>query len=269
VKALVLREYNRLVYDDVPDPVADPGEVLVQVHACGICGSDVHGMDGSTGRRIPPLVMGHEAAGRIAALGPGVSGWHTGDRVTFDSTVSCGSCWHCRRGEINLCDNRRVLGVSCSEYRRDGAFAQLVAVPSAILYRLPDAIGFSQAAMAEAVAVAVHAVHRLPRGLGDSVLVVGAGVIGLLVVQVLRAAGFGRIVAADVATDRRELATRGSPASRPRRSDWPRAGASTRQWRRWGPRPRCRPPSGLSAGGPRWRLWETSAPPWTCRCSPW
>lgn len=208
MKALVLREYNRLVYEEVPDPAPGPGEVLVQVHACGICGSDVHGMDGSTGRRIPPLVMGHEAAGRIAALGPGVSGWQAGERVTFDSTVSCGSCWHCRRGEINLCDNRRVLGVSCGEYRRDGAFCQLVAVPSHILYRLPDAISFPQASMAEAVSVAAHAVHRLPRGLGDSVLVVGAGVIGLLVVQVLRAAGFGRIVAADVASDRLELARR-------------------------------------------------------------
>jgi threonine dehydrogenase-like Zn-dependent dehydrogenase len=208
VKALVLREYNRFVVEEVPDPSPGPGEVLVEVHACGICGSDVHGMDGSTGRRIPPVIMGHEAAGEIVALGPQAAGWAVGDRVTFDSTVYCGTCWHCRRGEINLCDNRRVLGVSCQEYRRDGAFARFVAVPQHILYRLPDGVSFPQAALAEAVAIACHGVHRLPPGLGDSVVVVGAGIIGLLVVQVLRAAGFGMIIAVDVAPERLELAHR-------------------------------------------------------------
>ena len=128
------------------------------MRACGICGSDVHGMDGSTGRRIPPLIMGHEAAGEIAEVGAGVSGWKPGDRVTFDSTIYCGRCWHCLRGEVNLCDERRVLGVSCAEYRRDGAFAEFVAVPERILYRLPDDLSFEQAAMVEAVSVAVHAV---------------------------------------------------------------------------------------------------------------
>jgi len=218
MKALVLKEPSRFSYEEVPEAVPAVGEVLVRVRACGICGSDVHGMDGSTGRRIPPVVMGHEAAGEIVALGAGdgspsgtgsadgTRGARVGDRVTFDSTIYCGTCWHCRRGEINLCDNRRVLGVSCREYRRDGAFAEYVAVPRHILYRLPDGIGFPQAAMAEAVSIAVHAVHRLPRILGDSVLVVGTGIIGLLVVQVLRAAGYGRIIAADVAPERLEMA---------------------------------------------------------------
>jgi L-iditol 2-dehydrogenase len=208
MKALVLKEYNRFSYEEVPDPKPGAGEVVVKVEACGICGSDVHGMDGSTGRRIPPIVMGHEAAGVIAALGPAVADWKTGERVTFDSTVYCGTCWHCRRGEINLCDNRRVLGVSCNEYRRDGAFAEYVAVPQHILYRLPEGIGFVQAAMVEALSIAAHGVHRLSPRLGDSVLVVGTGIVGLLVVQVLKAAGCGLVVAVDVAPERLELARR-------------------------------------------------------------
>jgi L-iditol 2-dehydrogenase len=202
MKALVLKEYNLFAVEDVPVPRIGPGDVLIRVKACGICGSDVHGMDGSTGRRLPPIVMGHEAAGTIAETGPGVCGWAPGDRVTFDSTVSCGACWHCRRGEINLCDNRRVLGVSCAEYRRDGAFAEFVAVPARILYRLPDALSFEEAALVEALSVAVHAAGRAPVCLGDTGLVVGAGMIGLLAIQALKARGCALVAAADVAPER-------------------------------------------------------------------
>ena len=137
MKALVLAEYNQFIYKDVPEPKIGPRDVLVQVKACGICGSDVHGMDGSTGRRVPPLIMGHEASGIIADIGQEISGWQIGDRVTFDSTMYCGSCYFCRQGRINLCDNRRVLGVSCDEYRQHGAFAEYVAIPQHILYPLP------------------------------------------------------------------------------------------------------------------------------------
>ncbi len=208
MKALVLQEYKKFAVEDLAAPTPQPGEVLVRVRACGICGSDVHGMDGSTGRRIPPLVMGHEAAGEIAAVGAGVTAWHPGDRVTFDSTVYCGECWFCRRGEVNLCDNRQVLGVSCGDYRRQGAFAEFVAVPQRILYRLPDNLSFEQAAMVEAVSVAVHAVARTP-GLHDAaVVVVGVGMIGLLVVQALRVAGAKQIIAIDLEEDRLQLARR-------------------------------------------------------------
>lgn len=208
MKALVLKAHRRFAVEDLPTPVPGEDEVLVRVRACGICGSDVHGIDGSTGRRIPPIVMGHEAAGEIARVGAGVSGWKPGDRVTFDSTVYCGRCWHCRRGEVNLCDQRRVIGVSCAEYRRDGAFAEFVAVPARTLYRLPDAITFEQAALVEAVSVAVHAVGRTPLAPGASVLVVGTGMIGLLIVQVLRARGFTSIIAVDVDEGRLAMARR-------------------------------------------------------------
>src|SRR6266849_2106627 len=113
VKALVLKAYGQLEMQERPEPAVGPGDVLVRVMACGICGSDVHGMDGSTGRRRPPIIMGHEASGVIADTGKSVSGWATGDRVTFDSTIYCGECEYCREGMINLCNRRRVLGVSC------------------------------------------------------------------------------------------------------------------------------------------------------------
>jgi threonine dehydrogenase-like Zn-dependent dehydrogenase len=182
--------------------------VLVAVKACGICGSDVHGMDGSTGRRRPPLIMGHEAAGVIEAVGSGAKDWKRGDRVTFDSTVFCGSCEFCRRGKINLCDRRQVLGVSCEDYRRDGAFAEYVAVPCHILHRMPGALSFEHAALIEPFAIAFHALHRSPVALNDTAVVVGCGMIGLAVIQAARLAGFGRIVAVDVAPEKLALAAR-------------------------------------------------------------
>src|SRR5437773_10520789 len=124
MKALVLKEYNRLAFEDVPTPEASVEEVLVAVKACGICGSDVHGMDGSTGRRRPPIIMGHEAAGVISRVGTSVTGWAVGDRVTFDLTIYCGQCEFCRRGEVNLCEHRRVLGGSWEGYREHGAFGE-------------------------------------------------------------------------------------------------------------------------------------------------
>jgi L-iditol 2-dehydrogenase len=198
MKALVLQEYNRFVYTDAPDPKIGDNEVLVAVKACGICGSDVHGMDGSTGRRVPPIIMGHEASGLITDVGPNVRGWSIGDRVTFDSTIWCGECWHCRRGAINLCEHRMVLGVSCAEYRRAGAFAQYVAVPQHILCRVPPDVSYSQAAMTEPLSVAFHAVRLARPEVGESAVVVGAGMIGLLIIQVLKASGCGEIIALDI-----------------------------------------------------------------------
>jgi len=187
-------------------PVAGAGEVLIRVGACGICGSDVHGYDGSSGRRIPPIVMGHEAAGRIAALGVGVTRLAEGDRVTFDSTIYCGACGFCKRGEVNLCDHRQVLGVSCGDYSRTGAFAEYVAVPARVVYKLPENISFAEAAMLEAVAVAIHAVSLAEISAQSTALVVGAGTIGVLILQALRAAGCKRVFVSDVDASRLKLA---------------------------------------------------------------
>ena len=206
MNALLLKQYRRLELVDMPGPAPGPGELLVRVHSCGICGSDVHGFDGSTGRRQPPLVMGHEAAGTVAGIGAGVTGFREGDHVTFDSTVYCGACFFCTRGEVNLCDNRQVLGVSCGDYRRHGAFAEYVVAPARIAYHLPDALRFEHAAMIEAVSVAVHGVGLTPVRLGDCALVVGAGMIGTLALQALKLAGCGQIIVADVDTGRLKMA---------------------------------------------------------------
>jgi L-iditol 2-dehydrogenase len=208
MKALLLTEYRRLELVDLPPPEIGAHDVLVRVAACGVCGSDVHGYDGSTGRRIPPIVMGHEAAGIVEATGAGVTRFEPGDRVTFDSTIFCGECDYCRAGRNNLCDRREVLGVSCSDYRRYGAFAELVAVPERVMYALPDAVPLEHAALIEAVAVAVHAVRLAPLGHDDDVVVVGTGLIGLLVVQALGSGPCGRVLAVDVDAERLALAQR-------------------------------------------------------------
>jgi L-iditol 2-dehydrogenase len=206
--ALVLKAYGQFAYQETPKPSPGPDEVLLAVKACGICGSDVHGMDGSTGRRRPPIIMGHEAAGVIAEVGSAVSGWAPGDRVTLDSTIYCGQCDFCRAGLINLCEQRRVLGVSCEDYRQHGAFAEFVAVPQRILYRLPDGLSFEHGALVEPFAIALHAIGRVSPKLNDTVVVVGAGMIGLALIQGLKQVGCSRLISVDLAEDRLKLAAR-------------------------------------------------------------
>jgi L-iditol 2-dehydrogenase len=202
MKALLLREYSQLEMTDLPAPIPAADELLVRVEACGICGSDVHGYDGTSGRRIPPLVMGHEAAGTVVSRGAACNQFAVGDRITFDSTVYCGQCVFCTRGQVNLCETRQVLGVSCGDYRRMGAFAELVAIPERIAYRLPDALSFAEAAMLEAASVAMHAVRLTPPEPGDTAVVLGAGMIGALTAQAARGYGYAQVIVADLDIDR-------------------------------------------------------------------
>jgi len=198
MKALVLEQYNKLVYKDVPDPVITENDVLVKVMACGICGSDVHGLDGSTGRRIPPMIMGHEASGIIAETGTSVTNWKKGDRVTFDSTVYPLNDWFTLQGNYNLSDNREVLGVSPGTYKRDGAFAEYIVIPQHILYKIPDNVTFEQAAMVEAVAVALHSINIAGLKTGDVCLVTGAGMIGIFIIKLLKISGASKVIAVDI-----------------------------------------------------------------------
>ena len=206
MKALVLEEYNKLVYKDVPDPVILANEVLVRVKACGICGSDIHGFDGSTGRRIPPMIMGHEASGIIVETGNEVKLWKKGDRVTFDSTVYPLDDWFTLNGMYNLSDNREVLGVSPGTYKRDGAFAEYIAIPQHILYKIPENVTFEQAAMVEAVAVALHSIGISEIKTGDKCVVVGVGMSGIFILKILKIAGASSIIAVDSSTRRLEMA---------------------------------------------------------------
>jgi L-iditol 2-dehydrogenase len=209
MKALLLTAPGNLALADVDLPEPGPGEVRIRVAACGICGSDVHGFTGVTGRRSPPLVMGHEAAGTVDALGSGVDDLPVGTRVALDSTVFCGDCDHCRAGRENLCTQREVLGVSCGTYRRHGCFAEFAVVPRRIAYPIPDGMSFLSAALLEPLTIALHAVQLGDAGPATrSAVVVGAGTIGLAVVASLRAKGVERIAAIDLDADRLAAARR-------------------------------------------------------------
>jgi len=207
MKALTLIDSSTFEVQDVPLPEIGAQDVLIRIHAVGICGSDIHGMDGSSGRRQPPIVMGHEAAGVVEAIGAEVTRCAVGDRVTVDSTVYCGACDNCAKGQVNLCASRQVLGVSCDDYHRDGAFAEFLAAPERIIYALPDSVSFEHAAMVEPLAIAIHAVRRVGSVDGKRVAVIGAGMIGQLILQVLKAKGASEIIAVDLAREKLELAT--------------------------------------------------------------
>jgi L-iditol 2-dehydrogenase len=206
VKALVLEAPSQFSIEEVPDPIPGPGDALVEIESCGICGSDVHGFDGSSGRRIPPIIMGHECAGTVAGLGDGVGGWTIGDRVTMDSMIYCGRCGFCTSGKTNLCDNRQILGVSCDEFRKHGAFARYVTIPASLLVPLPDQVSFEHAAFAEPLGVCLHAVRLVNPAPGSTAVVVGTGMIGLLLLQVARAGGCERIIAVDLDPTKLDLA---------------------------------------------------------------
>lgn len=207
MKALTLVDYKKFEYGDATDPIVGEKDVLVDVKACGICGSDVHGMDGSTGRRRPPIIMGHEASGVVVEVGGEVTEWKSGDRVTFDSTTYCGECHYCEKGLVNLCGNRQVIGVSCEDYRRHGAFAERVVIPHFGVCSIPNEVSFEQAALAEPVSIALHGVSRLPISGGETGVVVGTGMIGLFLVQALKAAGCDYVFAIDLAEDKLALAS--------------------------------------------------------------
>ncbi|MBQ6469167.1 MAG: galactitol-1-phosphate 5-dehydrogenase [Lachnospiraceae bacterium] len=198
MKALVLTEPSKLVYQDVPVPEFAEDEVLVKIKAVAICGSDVHGYDGSSGRRRPPVIMGHEAAGVIEKAGSRVKNFKAGDRVTFDSTIYCGECAYCRAGLINLCSNRTILGVSCADYRRHGCMAEYCNVPERVLYRLPDDVSFEKASLVEPFSIGFHAVSITPVMVGDTALVIGAGTIGQMVIKTLKNSNAARIIVSDL-----------------------------------------------------------------------
>jgi 2-desacetyl-2-hydroxyethyl bacteriochlorophyllide A dehydrogenase len=206
MRALVHTAPMQFELRDVPQPQPDDEEVLVRVKACGICGSDVHGYTGKTGRRIPPIIMGHEASGVVESIGRSVRNVAIGDRITFDSTVYCNQCPACRQGRVNLCQNRKVLGVSTPAFRRDGAMAEYVVVPWWITYRLPEAVSFEEAALIEPASVSLHAARITPIDVNDVVVVVGAGQIGLFAIQAARVKGAGTIIALDMKEERLALA---------------------------------------------------------------
>ena len=206
MKALIHTEPYKFEFTDVPQPRPGDEEILVRVKAVGICGSDVHGYTGKTGRRIPPVIMGHEASGIVEAVGDKARNVAVGDRITFDATLCCNQCLWCRQGRINLCENRRILGVSVPGFRRDGCMAEYVVVPWWITYKLPDAVSFEEAALGEPAGVSLHAARITPIDVNDVVAVVGAGPIGIFAVQAVRMKGAGKVIALDIQEERLRVA---------------------------------------------------------------
>jgi L-iditol 2-dehydrogenase len=198
LKALVYTKPYCLEYGDFPDPKTGDDDILIRIKACGICGSDVHGCTGKTGRRIPPLIMGHEAAGIIEKVGKNVRGFEQGQRVCFDSTIYCNRCEPCRKGLYNYCKNRQVLGVSTPEFKRHGAFAEYVAVPWWIVSKIPDHLSFVHASFLEPISIAFHATNRAPISSEDTVLTIGAGTIGLFILQFVKLKSAKKVIVADI-----------------------------------------------------------------------
>ena len=204
MKALVLRDFGQMVVEELPDPTAGPGEVLVSVVATGICGSDLHGYTGENGRRAPGQVMGHESVGTVAALGPGAegTGLSVGDVVTFNPVVVPESAVEEYAGREQMCPDKFVIGVARHVV---SSFAQLLAVPRRNVVALPADMPVEHGALVEPLAVAVHAVRRAGAQPGQAVFVAGAGPIGQSVVLALLMAGVERIVVTDVDAGRRAL----------------------------------------------------------------
>lgn len=193
-RALLMDRQRHLTLVDEPRPeVRRPDEVLVRVHAVGVCGSDLHGYTGHTGRRVPPLVMGHEATGEVVAVGEDVQRLTVGDRVATNTIAACGRCRPCLSGERSLCENRLIMGMSAP-----GAYAEYVVWPEDSLPRLPEGLSYEVGALAEPLAVALHGVNMAGIRPGDDVFIAGGGPIGVLVHVLVRMAGAGRILVSDM-----------------------------------------------------------------------
>ncbi len=196
---------GNLAYTDFTDPAVRPGEVVIEVRAAGLCGTDLslYNWAESMVRQFkpqPPMVMGHEFSGVVAELGAGVSGLEVGDRVTANPMLYCGQCYYCRAGRHSICDNRPQIGLGLN-----GCFARFVAVRRENVYPLPPEASFEVAAMSEILCVALHALDRIPVGLGDTVVVVGAGPMGFLMLLVAQAAGASRLLMTGLRVDGERL----------------------------------------------------------------
>jgi len=187
---------------ELADPEPRAGEVVIRTGSAAICGSDLHGFREASPRRVPPLVMGHEAVGTVDAVGPGVDATRIGERVVLKPIIGCGACARCAEGSINLCRDGRLVGRD-----RPGAFAELVAVPAEAAVAVPDEMPDDVAVMTEPLANAVH-VATMAVSAGGSVFVIGVGPIGSLMVAASRAMGAGRVWATDVDPNRLRFAAR-------------------------------------------------------------
>ena len=202
MRALVYHGPKDMRIEQRPVPLPGPGQVRIRAAYVGICGSDVHGWLGITGRRTPPMVMGHEFSGTISAIGEGVTGWELGTPVTVHPMFSCGQCDYCAQGLTNLCDDRKLMGTMTY----DGAFMDEFCVPVANLCRLPQNVSLEVGSLIEPFAVAYRGIQHAGGVAGKTVLICGAGTIGLMALKVCKLLGAGKIIVVDLSDDRLALA---------------------------------------------------------------
>ena len=202
MKAALIRRPYSLDIVDVDVPSVKPGEALVKVHACGVCGTDIHIYEGVMPWARLPLIPGHELSGVVVEVGEAVSSLEPGDKVAVDPNITCGVCRYCRRGRRNLCPNLEAIGVTTS-----GGFAEYVVAPASQLYKVPKGLSLEEAAFAEPVSCCVHGFTRLSIQPGDDVLIIGAGPIGLIHLQLAKRCGAGKVVVAEVNEKRLKLAS--------------------------------------------------------------
>jgi (R,R)-butanediol dehydrogenase / meso-butanediol dehydrogenase / diacetyl reductase len=203
MKAAVYRRPNEMAVIDVPRPVAGPGEVVLKVHNCGICGSDLHAVQYGFG--MPPdSVMGHEFSGEVVELGPQVRGYAIGDRVTSLPYIGCNACEHCVGGHGMHCENIRGLGLG----QLPGAYAEYVMCGAKSLFKLPDKLSSQLGALVEPLSVGLHGVNRSGLVAGAACVVMGAGPIGLATLLWCKAKGAKTVIVSELAAGRAELARR-------------------------------------------------------------
>lgn len=202
MRALVYEGPWQMPLREIEHPTPEPFEVVVDVKAVGICGSDVHGYTGSTGRRFPGIAMGHEFSGTISAIGANVREYQIGEDVIVDPILTCGTCVMCRAGRTNVCLSRTMIGM-----QQHGAYAEAVRVPQRQLHRKPAGLSWEHAALIEPLSVALHAVNQTPFLVGESVAIIGTGPIGLLALLIARLKGAGTIIVTDRSTHRLALAS--------------------------------------------------------------
>ncbi len=201
MKALVYEGAWKMPIREVPVPEIGPDEVLIAVDSVGICGSDVHGYRGTTGRRKPPIIMGHEFSGMVDKFGTNVKGYNSGDRVIAQPLRTCGVCDNCKAGYPNICSNRDILGVNLN-----GAYADYVKVHKNMIFHLPEEMNFTQGSLVEPLAVAMRAVNQTEYKLSESVMIIGAGTIGLLTILAARMKGAAKIIVSDMNEHRLAMA---------------------------------------------------------------
>ena len=201
MKAAIWQGGTNFRIEDIPKPQVKNNEVLVRVKSVGICGSELHAYEGVSERRKPPLVMGHEFSGEVIEIGKDVQNLQSSDRIVVDPITHCGVCEQCLRGQGNVCHNVSLIGLHTS-----GAFAEYVPAPAINCYKLPNDVSFEEGSMVEPLSVAIRAINRSPVIVGDTVAIIGAGIIGLMALQAAKTAGAGRIFVTDTLDYRLNLA---------------------------------------------------------------